>query len=279
MKPAKFDYERASDISNALELLRQCDGEGKLMAGGQSLGPMMNLRLAQPDLIVDIRRLEELKRIERENGHLFVGAGVTHAAVEDGEVPDVTNGMMQFVAHRIAYRAVRNRGTVGGSVAHCDPAGDWPAALLALGAEAVVRGADGARTVPFSDLFIGPFMTAVGFDEVLEGVRVPALSAQARWAYYKVWRKTGDFAESIGAVVVDPDRDYARIVLGANGSVPTVLDAPTGALKSDGAAFAEKFTAEDASAAIADLGFDFDAVDLQIHSTAVSRAVKEAYKG
>ena len=279
MKPAKFEYERARDVQNALELLGQAGGDGKLLAGGQSLVPMMNLRLAQPGVLVDIRKLEELTRVEQSNGHLFVGAAVTHASIEDGKVPDVTNGMMPYVAHRIAYRAVRNRGTVGGSLAHFDPAGDWPTAMYALGAEAVVRGKGGERTVPVSDLFIGPFMTALDLEEVLEGVRVPALSANARWAYYKVWRKTGDFADSIGAVVVDPDRGFSRVVVGATDGAPIALaGVAEGLLGANGAGQAEAFTIDAAKSAISETGASFDSFELQIHATAVSRAVQEAFK-
>lgn len=276
MKPAKFEYERARDVAHAVELLRQSDGDGKALAGGQSLVPMMNLRLAQPGLLVDIRRLEELRRVEEADDHLFVGGGIIHAKIEDGDVPDVTKGMMQFVAHRIAYRAVRNRGTIGGSLVHFDPAGDWPTAMLTVGADAVVSGANGERTVSVADMFIGPYMTVVEPDEILLGIKVPRLSASARWAYYKVWRKTGDFAESIGAVVVDPERGYARVVVGATDGAPIVLGPAAEAVLQDGAAFAESFDRHVAAKAIADTGAQFDLIDLQIHATAVSRAVKEA---
>ena len=277
MKPAKFEYERATDVANAVELLRQSDGDGKLLAGGQSLVPMMNLRLAQPGALVDIRRLEEMRRVDQEDGHLVDGAAVTHAAIEDGKVPDVANGMMGFVAHRIAYRAVRNRGTVGGSLAHFDPAGDWPTAMYALGAEVVVRGPGGERAVPVSELYMGPYMTVLELEEVLEEVRVPALSGAARWAYYKVWRKTGDFAESIGAVVVDPERGFSRVVLGATDGVPIALSSAAEALGDDGARFAGKFSIDAAKQALTEAGAAFEPYELQVHATAISRAVREAF--
>src|SRR3954447_21966223 len=161
MKPARFDYERPNDLPAALVLLGQADREVKLIAGGQSLGPMLNLRLAQPELLVDIRRLAETTRVERDAGGVTIGACVTHAAIEDGTVPDPTNGMLQSVAAGIAYRAVRNRGTVGGSLAHADPAADWPTVLAALGAELLVVGPGGKRTVPVADLMLGMFMTTL----------------------------------------------------------------------------------------------------------------------
>src|SRR5262245_23263066 len=140
MKPVAFDYERPQDISGALMLARQEDIAVKFLAGGQSLGPMLNLRLAQPDLLVDLTGIAELKHVEANADALELGACVTHADIEDGRVPDVTNGALAAVAHGIAYRAVRNRGTIGGSVAHADPAADWVTFLAALAAEVVVRG-------------------------------------------------------------------------------------------------------------------------------------------
>ena len=139
MKPAPFDYARPSTLSDAIALLRS-EGSVKLLAGGQSLGPMLNLRLVQPDLLVDIAAVPELLRIETEGDGLLIGACVTHADIEDGRVPDPTGGALPAVAGAIAYRAVRNRGTIGGSLAHADPAADWPLALAALGADGRVLG-------------------------------------------------------------------------------------------------------------------------------------------
>jgi carbon-monoxide dehydrogenase medium subunit len=134
MKPVRFDYARPRDLAGALDLLTGDRGVVKVLAGGQSIGPMLNLRLVEPDLVVDIAGLAELRRAAREQGHLVLGACVTHADIEDSRVPDVTRGAMARVASAIAYRAVRNRGTVGGSLAHADPAADWITALITLGA-------------------------------------------------------------------------------------------------------------------------------------------------
>src|ERR1700712_4576880 len=154
MKAAAFAYERPSDLHAALGLMARADGTAKIIAGGQSLGPMLNLRLLEPELIVDISGLAELKRAERSGGELVIGACVTHGDVEDGRIPDVTRGAMQRVAGHIAYRAVRNRGTIGGSLSHADPAADWVSALAALGAKVVLRTVAGAR-----DLSIEQFVT------------------------------------------------------------------------------------------------------------------------
>ena len=143
MKPVSFDYARPADVPSALKLAG--GASAKLIAGGQSLGPMLNLRLSQPELLIDITAIDELKRAEASNDTLFLGSCITHADIEDGRIPDVTNGALPSVAAGIAYRAVRNRGTIGGSIVHADPAADWISALSALGALAVIRGAKGMR--------------------------------------------------------------------------------------------------------------------------------------
>src|SRR5712664_1013540 len=140
MKAAAFAYERPADLNAALALMADADGMTKIIAGGQSLGPMLNLRLVEPDLMIDISSLDELKQASRIGDDLVLGACVTHSDIEDGRIPDVTQGAMARVAAGIAYRAVRNRGTIGGSLSHADPAADWPLALAALGATILVRG-------------------------------------------------------------------------------------------------------------------------------------------
>ncbi len=274
MKPAKFDYESAATVEEAVKLLGQADGFAKVLAGGQSLGPMMNLRLAQPDLLVDVRRVEELGHVEERNGGLFVGAGVIHSAIEDGALPDATNGFLPFVAAQIAYRAVRNRGTIGGSVAHADPAGDWPTALLVLGAKAEIAGSAGRRSMALEDFQLGAFTVALEPEEVVCGFAIPALSADARWGHYKVCRKPGEFAESIGAVVVDADRGFARAVLGATDGVPLMLPAVAERLAASGA---DGFGIDEAKQALADAGASFDSYLTQIHAVALSRAAKGAF--
>ena len=133
MKPVAFDYRRATSATEAIALLDQAQGGAKLIAGGQSLGPMLNLRLARPSLLVDISQLNQLKRVEERDSSIIIGAAVTHAAIEDGIAPTAGAGLLRAVARTIAYRAVRNRGTiVAASSAHADPAADWLLALTAL---------------------------------------------------------------------------------------------------------------------------------------------------
>src|ERR1700726_399619 len=161
MKAAAFAYQRPADLKAALALMANADGTAKIIAGGQSLGPMLNLRLVEPDRIIDIAGLSELKHAERDGGELVIGACVPHGDIEDGRIPDVTRGAMQRVASAIAYRAVRNRGTIGGSLSHADPAADWVSALPALGAKIRLRSLAGSRDLAVEDFITGALESAL----------------------------------------------------------------------------------------------------------------------
>src|SRR5262245_17036650 len=167
MKPASFDYERPTTLSDAATLLGQSAGFAKVLAGGQSLGPMLNLRLAQPDLLVDVTSIPELTAVTDTPDALEIGACVTHADIEDGRVPDHVRGLLRHVAGRIAYRAVRNRGTIGGSLAHADPAADWLSALSLIGASALTWSRGGSRTVPVAELVLASFTTVLDSQEII----------------------------------------------------------------------------------------------------------------
>ena len=222
MKAAAFDYVACSSTAQALALLAD-DNDGGLVlpcSGTQSLGPMMNLRLAQPARLVDLSRIEALQAVTPLDHALRIGAAVTHARIEDGDLPDVTRGLLPHVAASIAYRAVRNRGTVGGSLAHADPAGDWVSVMTLLDADLVVLGPDGERRVPASRFFAGPFTTALQAGELLAAVEVPRFSATARWAYRKLCRKPGELAHAIAGIWLDPARGVSRAVFGAPDAVP-----------------------------------------------------------
>jgi carbon-monoxide dehydrogenase medium subunit len=223
MKPVAFDYERAASLSDAASLLERPAGFVKLIAGGQSLGPMLNLRLAQPDLLIDITSIPELTAVTDGGDHLEIGACVTHADIEDGRVPDHFRGLLKHVAGRIAYRAVRNRGTVGGSLAHADPAADWISALSLIGAEAIAWSKKGSRTIPVADLVRSSFTTALHTDELIRAVRIPKLSAGARWGFFKFSQKAGEFAHIIGGVLHEPARGTFRAVIGAIETSPIVV--------------------------------------------------------
>jgi carbon-monoxide dehydrogenase medium subunit len=189
MKAAAFAYERPSDLNAALGLMTRTDGTTKVIAGGQSLGPMLNLRLVEPDLIIDIAGLSELKQAERSGDELVIGACITHGDIEDGRIPDVSRGALQRVASAIAYRAVRNRGTIGGSLSHADPAADWVSALPALGAKVRLRSLAGVRDLAIEDFVTGALESALRPGEILEAVRVPVMTPSAHWGYVKACRK------------------------------------------------------------------------------------------
>ena len=276
MKAAAFAYERPTDLSAALALVARADVTAKIIAGGQSLGPMLNLRLVEPDLVIDISGLSELKFAERRGNELVIGACVTHGDIEDGRIPDVTRGAMQRVASAIAYRAVRNRGTIGGSLSHADPAADWVAALSALGAKVTLRSALGARDLLVGEFVTGALESALRADEILEAVRVPAMAASARWGYVKACRKSGDFAHAMAAVLIDPEYATARAVIGALDAAPVVLrDAAElfgGRITGD---FKQQFDARVADAILTKAGVT-NAADRHIHVTVLRRAINEA---
>ncbi|MCC5812261.1 MAG: FAD binding domain-containing protein [Ectothiorhodospiraceae bacterium] len=222
MKPCAFDYEHIDELSRACAELQ--GGNARLVAGAQSLGPMLNLRLARPAALLDISRLPELRGFAESDDGLLVGAAVTHAEIEDGLLPDVTRGVLPRVARGIAYRAVRNRGTIGGSLAHADPAADWVSCLSALGGEVVLVGVDGGRRMRVRDFVVGAFHTALRAGELVAAVRVPRLAPGSRFGYFKACRKTGELAHAIGAVFVDSEGGTERVVMGATGGRPVVLE-------------------------------------------------------
>lgn len=275
MKPVRFDYARPADVAAAIALGSRDDVVVKFIAGGQSLGPMLNLRLVQPDLLVDITAIAELKHIEQTADALILGSCVTHSDIEDGRVPDVTGGAMRAVASSIAYRAVRNRGTVGGSLVHADPAADWMSALAVLGAHVIIRGVGGERRIPVDSLMTGVFECSLNSGELLTGVEIHRLSPAVRWGYYKHCRKTGELAHAIGAYLYDPDRSICRAVIGATGTKPIVFT-DAAALFGGGAvgnppdrSFVERaMTAHGMT----------DRVDQQIHYACLRRAIAQAQR-
>ncbi|WP_175943077.1 FAD binding domain-containing protein [Caballeronia sp. BCC1704] len=224
MKAATYDYAKPLACDEAIALIGPTDGMGKFVSGSQSLGPMMNLRLAQPEMLVDLRGIEALRACRTDGETVTLGACITHAEIEDGRVETGTRGLMEYVAGGIAYRAVRNRGTLGGSVAHADPAADWINTMCALDAEYLVAGRGGARVIDCADWMAGAFTTALEADEILTGVRFARLSPTARWSYYKFNRKPGEFAEAIAVFIDDAARGVCRAVIGAIDAPPYRID-------------------------------------------------------
>jgi aerobic carbon-monoxide dehydrogenase medium subunit len=225
MKAPAFDYVRPQSLSEAVGLLATSGGEARVIAGGQSLVAMMNFRIASPRLLIDIARLAELAVVAEDAAAVTLGAGVTHAAIEDGRVPDPSRGLMPRAAASLAYRAIRTRGTIGGSLALSDPAAEWPAVLVALDAEAVLRGPNGRRSLKCSEFTTGIYQTKLADDEIVENIRIPKLSTDAGWGYLKLCRKSGEFANALAVTVLDRARGHCRIVLGAANGAPLLLGA------------------------------------------------------
>jgi carbon-monoxide dehydrogenase medium subunit len=223
MKPAKFDFARAGTLSEAAAILRQAPG-AKVVAGGQSLAPMLNLRLVQPSILVDITAIPELTRFEEDADWVSVGACITTADIEDGRVHVAELPILPAVAGGVAYRAVRNRGTIGGSICHADPAGDWLPLLAALGAECLLSDGRRARRAPVEEFVAGAFDVMLEAGELLQAIRIPRPSRTARCGYYKVCRKAGEFALASGAVLLDSERNIFRAVIGATQARPIVVD-------------------------------------------------------
>lgn len=194
MKPAAFAYAKARSLDHAVALLRDEAGGAHVLAGGQSLVPSLNMRLSQPGLLVDINAIPDLDRITLANGHVAIGALVRHAQAERS--PDIARHaplIAQALPH-IAHPAIRNRGTLCGSVAFADPAAELPACLLALGGEVEIAGANGRRTVKAEDFFQGLYQTALQPDEVLAAIGVPAAASEMRFGFGELVRRHGDYA-------------------------------------------------------------------------------------
>jgi carbon-monoxide dehydrogenase medium subunit len=205
MYPAAFEYHTPGSVQEALGLLGKLD-DAKILAGGHSLVPMMKLRLAQPKHVIDLRKVPGLSGIKEEGGTIVIGAMTTHWEVESSKVLQAKCPVLADTAKIIGDPAVRNKGTIGGSLAHADPAADMPATVIALGAEFVCQGPKSRRTVKVDDWFQGLMSTALGEDELLVEVRVPALAAGTGSAYMKFAHPASRFAIVGAASVITVDK-------------------------------------------------------------------------
>ena len=272
MKPVGFTYHRAASLDDALEQLDAGGDGAKLLGGGQSLGPMLNLRLARPRKLVDVSSVAALRAVESNRERVVAGAAVTHAELEDRPASDPMERAMRGVAAGIACRAVRNRGTVGGSVAHADPSADWPGFLLCAGARVRIRSPAGGRDLPVADFILAAYTTALAPGEIVTHVEVPRAGGRARFGFYKLCRKAGEFAEAVGAVLIDPERRCCRVVAGATGPKPVVLPATARSL----AANATPPEPDAIRAEIAAVANEHDPVKLHMAAVAVARAIGQA---
>ena len=226
MFPAAFDYQAPATLAEVLAVLKKRGDDAKVMAGGQSLIPLLKLRFAQPALVVDIGRLPSMATIKRDDGHVSIGALVRHVDVERSTDLAKWCPLMVEAVHWISDPLVRNRGTVVGSVCHADPAGDWGSVMLALGAELVAHSASGERVIAVDGFFSGPFTTALNADEVVTEIRIPLPKGPAGGAYLKLERKVGDFATAAVAVHIELDgRKVAKAGIGLTAVGPTNIKA------------------------------------------------------
>jgi carbon-monoxide dehydrogenase medium subunit len=226
MYPASFEYHAPASIDEALTLLERYGDEAKILAGGQSLIPLMKLRFASPRALVDINRIEGLGELSEEEGGLAIGPLVRHKDCERSELLPGRFGVLADAAPQISDPIVRNLGTVAGSLAHADPQGDWGSALLAAGAEVEARGPDGTRTIPLAEFFQGPFTSALEPTEIITSVRVPDPGPKAGGTYLKLERKVGDFATvAVGVHVSFDNGKVGRAGIALTGVGPSNLRA------------------------------------------------------
>lgn len=261
MYPPKFDYHRASSVEEAISLRKESDG--KFIAGGHSLIPVMKLRLADPGVLVDIGRLDSLKGIEVSNGTTKIGSLTTHAMVESSDVlPDV----LPEAASWIGDQMVRNRGTVGGNIAHADPASDLPTVLTALGATMNIAGPNGERSVSADDFFTGLFETALDEDDLLTSVEIPSKAAGTGTAYAKLFNPASRYAiVGVAAALTMDGNTCTKASVAIGGLIPAATRAASVEAALTGKELTDDVIDAAAAAVVNDLGDDIMA---DIHASA-----------
>ena len=237
MKPAKFEYHAPATVEAAIVLLAQYQGEARLLAGGQSLVPMMNFRLAAPSAIIDLNRIPDLGYIRAEAGTVRIGAMTRHRAIEFSPLVAQHLPLLAEAIKFVAHLPIRTRGTIGGSIAHADPAAELPMVLQALEGEVVARGTGGERVIKAMDFFEGLMTTSLRNDEMIVEVRLRVMAKQAGWAVEEFARRRGDFAIAAIAAVVERAGEHcrkARLATAGIGEVSTRLTAAEEVLERDG---------------------------------------------
>lgn len=271
MFAAPFEYARPKTLDEALALLSKHGEDAKLLAGGHSLIPAMKLRLAQPKLVIDIARLDALRRVGERDGRLAIGALVTHAEIAASGTLAAKCPLLVEAAAAIGDLQVRNKGTIGGSLVHADPAADWPAAILALDAELEIAGPRGRRTVKASEFFTGMLETAVKGSEILCEIRVPVTGASV--AYVKTEQKASGFALCGVAAIVDAKGKRVRI--GVTGVAPVAYRASGVEKALEGQALSAQAiaaAARQAAAGVAPLADIHASADYRAHLAQVNTA-------
>jgi carbon-monoxide dehydrogenase medium subunit len=284
MKSPDFQYHRPTTVDEAAKLLADAGDDAKVIAGGQSLMPIMNMRLAEPEVLVDLTGVDGLRTSRETPTGASYGATTTHMMFEHGLVPDVTRGMLPHAAAGIGYPAIRNRGTVGGSLAHSDSSAEWPTVMSALDATIHARSLRGNRAIPVRQLLLGFFTTALEPDELITEVEVRRLAPTTRWGMYKMCRKPGEFAESLAIALGEGEASGpwldVELWLGAATDRPLRLTTTEAAIR--GRASADLAPVRLVEPLAADIGQDLSAIDstarhaLQLHAVTVHRALRAA---
>lgn len=227
MIPASFDYHAPASLADAIALLQRHGDQAKVLSGGQSLLPLLKLRLGAAEHLVDIGRIPGLEYIKEDGGFLKIGGRTRESMLERSDIIKSKYPILHDTARVIADPLVRNRATVGGNLAHADPANDHPATMLALGAEVVATGPRGERTIPIAEFFTGLFSTALGPDEILTEIRIPIPLPKSGGAYVKLERKVGDFATAAAAaqITLGPGGEVERAGIGLTAAGPMPIKA------------------------------------------------------
>jgi len=282
MKMPPFEYACPGTVAEAVQLLASND-DAKALAGGQSLVPMLAFRLAQPSLLVDLRKLTELRQIRISDAGVSLGALVRWRDIEDDARLATAHPLLQAAIAHVAHYQIRNRGTVGGSIAHADPAAEMPGIAVTCDAEIVAVGKAGSRVIKAGEFFQGPLITALAADEIIVEIRLPAWPATRRWGFQEFARRRGDFALAAAAVFYDQDSDgRARMIhVGVIGVADRPLRLPAAEAELNGKAVDEATIAKVEAAASASVDPDDDihasgAYRKALVGTMVERALKAA---
>ena len=284
MKPAPFMYARPDSVEEALALLQAGGDDAKVLAGGQSFVPLLNLRIASVEAVVDLNRLAELAYIKRDNDTLCLGAMTRHRQVEVSEDVKAAQPLLARAAAEVGHLAIRNRGTIGGSLVHADPAAEWPLVAVTLDAQFVVRSHESTRTIAAREFFLGPLMTAIESNEILCEVRFPLAPPGAVWGFQELCRRPGDFAIVAVACLLSLDHSgtCSAVALAVGGAHATPLHIPDvgtviSGSKGEDAVITE--AAEKAAAAVDPSGDVHGSADYRRRMVKVltARALKEAW--
>jgi aerobic carbon-monoxide dehydrogenase medium subunit len=284
VKPARFDYHRPTTIDEALAILGRWQGDARLLAGGQSLVPMMNFRLATPAAIIDLNRIPGFAQIEEADGMVRIGAMARHRQIEFAPLLRERLPLLSEAMRWVGHLPTRTRGTIGGSIAHADPAAEIPMVLQALAGEVAVRSPQGERRIASPDLFLAPLTTSLSPEEIITEVRFPMMPSEAAHALEEFARRKGDFAIAAIAVMLVWDGEQcrmARLATGGIGSVPVRLREVEVILEQRGLGEAAVAAAAEKAAELVEPMFDHNAsADYRRHLTAVltRRAVLKAVK-